>query len=120
MNFELEDVVVAEAAAPAVKASELNSAVKPSDELEPPAAMKGGLGLMAELYASLGAGEVVPLRKIKAETEIYVIGRTLERTRWNRRAAADLLKISYRGLLYKIRQYNIRPEAAVFQGNIED
>jgi DNA-binding NtrC family response regulator len=119
MNFELEDVVVAEAAAPAVEVSELNREVKPADQSEPAPAGRDGLGLMAELYASLGAGEVVPLRRIKAETEIYVIGRTLERTRWNRRAAAELLKISYRGLLYKIRQYNIRPEPTVFQGNVE-
>jgi DNA-binding NtrC family response regulator len=30
---------------------------------------------------------------------------------WNRRRAAQLLSISYRGLLYKIRQYNITAAA---------
>jgi DNA-binding NtrC family response regulator len=117
MNFE--EAIVVEAAEEAAAAGELNPVVQPSEPLEPAPAWKDGLGLMAELYASLGAGEVVPLRKIKAETEIYVIGRTLEHTRWNRRAAAELLKISYRGLLYKIRQYNIRPEPTAFQSNIQ-
>ncbi len=116
MNFE---EAVEQAAEEMSEVSELNPVAKPSEHLEPVPVWKDGLGLMAELYASLGAGEVVPLRRIKAETEIYVIGRTLERTRWNRRAAAELLKISYRGLLYKIRQHNIRPEPTALQGNIQ-
>jgi len=47
------------------------------------------------------------LRLLRAEAEIHAISRALEQTGWNRRRAADLLSISYRGLLYKIRQYNI-------------
>jgi len=31
----------------------------------------------------------------------------LEETRWNRKKAARLLEISYKALLYKIRQYGI-------------
>jgi two-component system, NtrC family, response regulator AtoC len=31
----------------------------------------------------------------------------LEETNWNRKQAAALLKISYKALLYKIRQYGI-------------
>jgi len=95
--------------------SELQPVAKSGVEPEP--VRKDGPGMVAGL--SLGAGEVVPLRRIKAETEIYVIGRALERTRWNRRAAAELLEISYRGLLYKIRQYNIRPQPPAFQGNLQ-
>ncbi|MGB9104152.1 MAG: helix-turn-helix domain-containing protein, partial [Terriglobales bacterium] len=30
-------------------------------------------------------------------------------TNWNRKKAAALLKISYKALLYKIRQYDIQP-----------
>ncbi len=116
MNLE---EIAEEASEEVVAASELNPAGKASDPLEPVPVWKDGLGFVAGLWASLGAGEVVPLRKIKAETEIYVIGRTLERTRWNRRAAAELLEISYRGLLYKIRQYNIRPEPTAVQGNVQ-
>jgi len=36
-----------------------------------------------------------------------VILRALEHTGWNRKRAAQLLKISYRGLLYKIRSHSL-------------
>lgn len=49
------------------------------------------------------------LRSLRAEAEIYAISRTLEYTGWNRRRAAKLLSISYRGILYKIRQHNLTP-----------
>ncbi len=49
------------------------------------------------------------LRSLRAEAEIYAITRTLEYTGWNRRRAAQLLSISYRGILYKIRQHNLSP-----------
>ncbi len=51
------------------------------------------------------------LRSLRAEAEIYAISRTLEYTGWNRRRAAQLLSISYRGILYKIRQHNLTPNA---------
>ena len=51
------------------------------------------------------------LRSLRAEAEIYAISRTLEYTGWNRRRAAQLLSISYRGILYKIRQHNLTPES---------
>jgi len=35
----------------------------------------------------------------------------LKRTGWNRKQAARLLRISYRGLLYKIRQHNLAPNS---------
>jgi two-component system, NtrC family, response regulator AtoC len=47
------------------------------------------------------------LRALKDETEVNAIARALEATRWNRKRAARLLNISYRGLLYKIRQHGI-------------
>jgi len=57
-----------------------------------------------------GAMEKPPsLRSLRAEAEIYAISRTLEYTGWNRRRAAQLLSISYRGILYKIRQHNLTP-----------
>jgi two-component system, NtrC family, response regulator AtoC len=52
------------------------------------------------------------LRSLRAEAEIYAISRTLEYTGWNRRRAAQLLSISYRGILYKIRQHNLTPKSA--------
>jgi two-component system, NtrC family, response regulator AtoC len=47
------------------------------------------------------------LRSIKDEAEIEAIKRTLAETNWNRKRAARLLHISYRGLLYKIQQHGI-------------
>lgn len=55
------------------------------------------------------------LRSLRAEAEIYAISRTLEYTGWNRRRAAQLLSISYRGILYKIRQHNLTPRAREVQ-----
>jgi two-component system response regulator AtoC len=37
------------------------------------------------------------------EAERELICRTLEQTRWNRREAAEILGISYKALLYKIK-----------------
>jgi DNA-binding NtrC family response regulator len=51
------------------------------------------------------------LRSLRAEAEIYAISRTLAYTGWNRRRAAQLLSISYRGILYKIRQHNLTPSS---------
>jgi DNA-binding NtrC family response regulator len=57
-----------------------------------------------------GTGEKPPsLRSLRVEAEIYAISKTLEYTGWNRRRAAQLLSISYRGILYKIRQHNLTP-----------
>jgi len=46
-------------------------------------------------------------RSAKDEAEAEAIARALEETNWNRKRAAALLKISYKALLYKIRQYGI-------------
>jgi len=46
-------------------------------------------------------------RSAKDEAEAEAITRALEQTNWNRKQAATLLQISYKALLYKIRQYGI-------------
>ncbi len=46
-------------------------------------------------------------RSAKDEAEAEAITRALEQTNWNRKQAAALLQISYKALLYKIRQYGI-------------
>jgi len=51
--------------------------------------------------------EVRTLRSRIAEAETQAILGALENTHWNRKRAAQLLAISYRGLLYKIRRHNI-------------
>lgn len=47
------------------------------------------------------------LRSFRNEAEVYAINRALSKTGGNRKLAAKLLSISYRGLLYKIRQHKI-------------
>jgi DNA-binding NtrC family response regulator len=74
-----------------------------------------------QLEQSAGASEIgltyIPadenstLRGILDETESQVILCALQYTGWNRKRAAALLKISYRGLLYKIRRHSITPPA---------
>ena len=49
------------------------------------------------------------LRHLRAQAEIHAISSALKQTGWNRKRAAQLLSISYRGLLYKIRRHNITP-----------
>jgi two-component system, NtrC family, response regulator AtoC len=47
------------------------------------------------------------VQSVKLEAERNAIAAALEKTAWNRKAAARLLKISYRTLLYKIDQYQL-------------
>jgi DNA-binding NtrC family response regulator len=49
------------------------------------------------------------VRNAKGEAEKIAIAHALETTRWNRKAAARLLAISYRALLYKIQEYQMTP-----------
>jgi two-component system response regulator AtoC len=52
------------------------------------------------------------VRGVKDVAEMEAISRALEQTNWNRKKAAQLLKISYKALLYKIRQYDIQRDQA--------
>ena len=57
------------------------------------------------------------VQNVKLEAEKNAIAAALERTGWNRKAAARLLKVSYRTLLYKIEQYQMRsPDASLLSG----
>ncbi len=47
------------------------------------------------------------VNKVVSEIEKNLISRVLVQTNWNRRKAAKLLDISYRSLLYKIKDYKI-------------
>ena len=60
--------------------------------------------------SSRAEGELSLKRRISAlvtQEEKKVISEALRRTNWNRRKAAKLLEISYRSLLYKIKDYGI-------------
>ncbi len=47
------------------------------------------------------------VRSLKDEAESEAIADALEKTRWCRKDAAKMLGISYKALLYKIRQFNL-------------
>jgi DNA-binding NtrC family response regulator len=51
------------------------------------------------------------VRNAKGEAERGAITHALEQTHWNRKAAARLLNVSYRALLYKIQEYHLAPPA---------
>jgi two-component system response regulator AtoC len=54
-----------------------------------------------------GGGLKSLARSAKDEAEALAITQALEQTNWNRKQAAAILQISYKALLYKIRQYGI-------------
>ncbi len=56
---------------------------------------------------SPGGGLKSLARTAKDEAEAEAIAKALDATNWNRKQAAALLKISYKALLYKIRQYGL-------------
>jgi DNA-binding NtrC family response regulator len=47
------------------------------------------------------------VRGLKGDAESVMIAKTLEDTGWNRKSAAAHLQISYKALLYKIKQYHL-------------
>lgn len=61
----------------------------------------------AQSAASSGLRSVV--RSVRETTERDLIANALSETHWNRKAAARLLKISYRALLYKIADFHLVP-----------
>jgi two-component system, NtrC family, response regulator AtoC len=77
------------------------------DELSPSAAYQGGAATTQE--APNGAGLKAMVRSLKGDAESTAIAQVLEGTGWNRKAAANDLQISYKALLYKIKQYDLSP-----------
>jgi two-component system response regulator AtoC len=87
---------------------ELENAAKAIVALGDEAVAMGGLRAML-LRPHLGAdGSRVSLKQVaraaSREAEKEIILRALTRTRWNRRRAAQELQISYKALLYKLKQ----------------
>ena len=67
-----------------------------SDEIElTPSSARGGLKAM--------------VRSLKDDAEAKEIQRVLESANWNRKQAATQLNISYKALLYKIKQHRLAP-----------
>lgn len=60
-----------------------------------------------------GAGGLKQMvRSLKGSAEATAIQQVLEGVGWNRKAAANDLQISYKALLYKIKQYDLSPPGA--------
>ena len=77
------------------------------DELAPTTAYQGAAGTAAE--APNGAGLKAMVKSLKGDAESLAIAQVLEGVGWNRKAAANDLQISYKALLYKIKQYDLSP-----------
>jgi DNA-binding NtrC family response regulator len=77
------------------------------EELSPSTAYQGATTPVAE--ASNGAGLKAMVRSLKGDAESTAIAQVLEGVGWNRKAAANDLQISYKALLYKIKQYDLSP-----------
>jgi DNA-binding NtrC family response regulator len=79
-------------------------------ELQPRYDGNGGGGARGDHSSrggDAGGGLKSLARSAKDEAEGEAIRQALEQTNWNRKQAAALLQISYKALLYKIRQYGI-------------
>ncbi len=83
--------------------------------LEPPAERHGIPPAHSFPAARQYSGLKSLVQSVKGEAERNAILSALEQTHWNRRAAARLLKVSYRTLLYKIQQYNMSPAGYLSQ-----
>ena len=59
------------------------------------------------------------VRNLKGGAEAAAIAQSLEVSGWNRKLAASDLQISYKALLYKIKQYNLSPPPRKRQPLIE-
>ena len=53
---------------------------------------------------------------VRVEAERNAIVAALQKTGWNRKAAARMIKVSYRTMLYKIEQYHLKPTDASGEG----
>jgi two-component system response regulator AtoC len=78
------------------------------DELNPSAGLHNG-SPTASQEAPNGAGLKAMVRNLKGDAESLAIAQVLEGVGWNRKAAANDLQISYKALLYKIKQYDLSP-----------
>jgi two-component system, NtrC family, response regulator AtoC len=89
-----------------------------ASELEPEANFSSGQKnalSQGDSAGELTAAEFPSLKSLvrtaKGQTERSAIADALQRTQWNRKAAARLLGISYRALLYKVQDYHMTPPA---------
>ena len=80
------------------------------DELMPALTLDRGSSTSADTGNAGGLKQMV--RSLKGSAEATAIQQVLEGVGWNRKAAANDLQISYKALLYKIKQYDLSPPGA--------
>jgi len=82
-----------------------------SDSMSPQPVVTGHMPSSVPAGTNTAEPESYSLKKVVAEAvsreEKRLISKVLARTNWNRRKAADILEISYRSLLYKIKEYGL-------------
>ncbi len=78
--------------------TELRSSHRSSSEVRQPSVASQGLSGLKSLAKS-----------VKKEAEAAAIAQALEHTNWHRQKASRVLKISYKALLYKIKEYDLHP-----------
>ena len=95
---------------------ELENAAKAIVALGDESVAMGGLRSLLMRSERAGNGEPISLkqasRAASREAEKELILKALTRTRWNRRRAAQELQISYKALLYKLKQIECRDYGA--------
>jgi len=99
------------------KSSDVSEHIRPAQHLPPAMAAVDGNGNGGQSSQHSLKSLV---QSVRCEAERSAISTALEKTGWNRKAAARLLKVSYRTLLYKIEQYHMSSSEAhpsVFPGN---
>jgi two-component system response regulator AtoC len=100
------------------KSGDVSEHIRPAQHLPPAMAAVDGNGNGAQSSIQHSLKSLV--QSVRCEAERSAISTALEKTGWNRKAAARLLKVSYRTLLYKIEQYHMSSSEAhpsVFPGN---
>jgi two-component system response regulator AtoC len=82
------------------------AAAAPDAQAQTDAAAEADAGAEAGANGTAGAGDL-SIKRAARRSEEALIRRALARTGGNRTRAAELLEISHRALLYKIKEYGI-------------
>ena len=103
-NFVKRYLMIGDAELNMSAPGERGSAAKTSSRMTPGNCMGGA---KTEYDDPNGKSLKSLIRDVKSQAERNAIAAALERTGWNRKAAARMLKVSYRTMLYKIDQYRM-------------
>jgi two-component system response regulator AtoC len=78
---------------------------EPGNDSTPATTSPPSIASLAQTEVPVVTGSLKEIARSAArEAERELIYRTLQQTRWNRREAAEILGVSYKALLYKIKE----------------